>query len=165
MNELYIYIKRLHNCNCASRYDLLLSIVDNVVCFFVAEQCTFICGDTRFKGILGQTFSIRCLLSNGTLMRNLSWYKGKTKILDGVSYGIHHGQKEFVLKIHQLSQEDSGDYVCSGFDIIMGNQFNSTVHLDVTDSDKACKCFLGTILMCNLGFLMFIVAAWITVTY
>ena len=75
-------------------------------------------------------------------MRNLSWYKGKKKILDSVSYKTDHRKKEFVLTIHKLSPEDAGSYVCSGFDMIMGNRFNSTAHLDLVDSGIPCKYHL-----------------------
>ena len=74
-------------------------------------------------------------------MRNLSWYKGKKKILDGVSYKIGHNEKNFILKINKLSLEDAGDYVCSGFETVTGSRFSSTVHLDVTDSGKLSKYF------------------------
>ena len=78
-------------------------------------------------------------------MRNLSWYKGKKKILDGVSYKIGHNEKNFILKINKLSLEDAGDYVCNGFETVTGSRFSSTVHLDVTDSGK-----LSMVLICKL---------------
>ena len=75
-------------------------------------------------------------------MRNLSWHKNNNKIVDGISYKIHHGKKEFVLTIHKLSLEDAGNYVCSGFDVIMGNHFNSSISVDVTESRIPCKFLL-----------------------
>ena len=38
-----------------------------------------------------------------------------------------------------MSQEDNGDYNCSGFDVIMGNHFYSTTNLVATDPGKSCK--------------------------
>ena len=75
-------------------------------------------------------------------MRNLSWYKGNKKIVDGASHEIDNEENKFVLTIHKLSLNDAGDYVCSGFDMIMGHQFNNTVHLYVKASSKNRKCFI-----------------------
>ena len=139
----YCYSLRYFSCNChVSRHHPLFSSIVSAICFLVAVQCTFICGSTRFKGIVGKSVSVRCLLSDRSLMRNLSWYKGNKKIVGSASYKIENRNKEFVLTIHKLSLKDAGDYVCSGFDMIMGNQFNNTVHLDLKNSRKICKYFL-----------------------
>ena len=72
-------------------------------------------------------------------MHNLSWYRGNKKLVYGVSYNIDTRENEFVLTIHKLSLEDAGDYMCIGFDTIMENRFNSTVHLGVTDPEETCE--------------------------
>ena len=88
---------------------------------------------------MGKSVNISCSLSNGTLLEKLSWYRNNKTIVDGVAYRTDHGKNEFVLTIQKLSLEDAGDYVCSGFDMIMGNNFNSIVFLDIADSGKPCK--------------------------
>ena len=95
----------------------------------LGSKCSFICSEGRQSGILGQLISIRCSLSNGTLLRNLTWFRGEKKIVNGSSYRVYREEKAFVLKIHKLSGEDAGNYKCSGFDVIMGNHVYSTTNL------------------------------------
>ena len=105
----------------------------------LGSKCSFICSEGRQSGILGQPISIRCSLSNGTLLRNLTWFRGEKKIVNGSSYGVYREEKAFVLKIHKLSAEDIGDYNCSGFDVIMGNYVYSTTSLTVRPPDQETK--------------------------
>jgi len=95
-------------------------------------KCSFICSKRQHHGVLGKPTTIRCSLSNGTLLRNLTWFRGEKKIFNGSSYEVYRKEKAFLLKIHRLSQEDIDDYNCSGFDVIMGNYVYSTTNLAAT---------------------------------
>ena len=107
----------------------------------LGSKCSFICSKGRQSGILGQPISIRCLLSNETLLRNLTWFRGEKKIGYGSSYGVSREGKYFVLKIHRLSEEDFGNYTCNGFDVVMGNPVYSTTHLTAKAPDlEAGNC-------------------------
>ena len=98
-------------------------------CFFAGGKCTFICNEGPFSGVLRQTVSIRCTLSNATLLRNLTWSTNGKQIVESSLYKIYQEYDQFVLKIHKLSHEHAGDYNCSGVDLIMGTHVYSTVTL------------------------------------
>ena len=59
--------------------------------------------------------------------------------MNSSSYRVFHEEKAFILKIRKVSQEDNGDYNCSGFDVIMGNRFYSSTNLVATNPKKIRK--------------------------
>lgn len=79
--------------------------------------------------MIGRSVKIYCLLSDGKLLGNLTWYKGGKQISNDSSYSIYLEDDVFSLAISKMSSSDVGDYNCSGVDLIMGNHFYSTVKL------------------------------------
>jgi len=121
------------------------------------SKCSFICSGGEYGGEIGQPISIRCLLSNGTLLRNLTWFKDEKKIVNSSSYRIFHEEKAFILMIHKVSLEDNGEYNCSGFDAVMGNPVYSTTNLLVRDPSKSSNILLKLSLSITFA-VMFVVA-------
>ena len=138
-----------HWCKCYLSYKIAtdLPIIKTSLhlhCLFVGDKCTFICNEGPFSGVVRQTVSIRCTLSNATLLRNLTWSTNGKQIVESSLYKIYQEDDQFVLKIHNMSHEHAGDYNCSGVDMIMGTHVYSTVTLSnlvtqpPTNTDNQC---------------------------
>ena len=105
----------------------------------LGSKCSNICSEKQHKGVLGQPISIRCSLSNRTLLQNLAWLKGGKKVIGNCSYNVRLDGHNFVLRIKKLSQDDVGKYTCSGTEKMMGRYFYSTTNLVATEPVKEAK--------------------------
>ena len=94
------------------------------------HKCTFICSDSEHTGIFGQSVRVSCSLSDGTLLKNLTWHKGGIPIANSSLYSIYKDENTFVLLINKLSVADVGNYTCSGIEQIMGNHVYSETTLN-----------------------------------
>ena len=103
----------------------------NNICvnFLQADTCTLICSKRRHMGIFGQKTSISCSLSNGKLLRNLTWYKGNKTIANDLLHTISQDENAFILTIKEMSVEHIGNYSCGAFENVMGNRIYTTTLL------------------------------------
>ena len=119
------------------------------LCSVSARICTFICGQQEeLQTDEGTPVSLVCRLSNASLLRNLTWTKGNhTVFTNDSNVASNSTDKLFRLSIAKTRLEDSGEYICSGYEKVLGTSVRAIIRLKVVKRGKFVTIlFLGSLL-------------------
>ena len=103
------------------------------LCSVSERTCTFICGQREeVQTDEGTPISLVCRLSDASLLTNLTWMKGNHTVFTSDSNVLSNSSgKLFHLSIAKTRLEDSGEYICSGYEKVLGTNVRAIIRLKV----------------------------------